>query len=62
MPGFRFKPEERALLVNVAKAALSDFEEKAKKAKDDIELCGMLHSADTMRVVVDKLDRNATED
>lgn len=62
MPGFRFKTEEKALLVNVAKAALSDFEEKAKKAKDDLEQCGMKHSADTLRVVVDKLERNAAED
>jgi hypothetical protein len=61
MAGFRFKIEEKALLVNVAKAALTDFEEKAKHAKTELEQYGLLHSADTMRGVVEKLERNTSE-
>ena len=61
MAGFRFKIEEKTLLVNVAKAAMADFEAKAKSAKSELDQYGFLHSADTMRTIVDKLEHNTAE-
>lgn len=61
MAGFRFKIEEKTLLVNVAKAALADFEAKAKFAKSELDQAGFSHSAETMRSICDKLERNGEE-
>lgn len=61
MAGFRFKIEEKSLLVNVARAALADFEAKAKNAKSELDQAGFAHSAETMRSVCEKLERNGEE-
>lgn len=61
MAGFRFKIEEKTLLVNVARAALADFEAKSKNAKSELDQAGFSHSAETMRSICDKLERNGEE-
>lgn len=61
MAGFRFKIEEKSLLVNVARAALTDFETKAKNAKSELDQAGFAHSAETMRSVCEKLERNGED-
>lgn len=61
MAGFRFKIEEKALLVSVARAALTDFEAKAKNAKSELDQAGFAHSAETMRAVCEKLERNSED-
>lgn len=61
MAGFRFKIEEKTLLVNVARAALADFEAKSKNSKSELDQAGFSHSAETMRSICDKLERNGEE-
>jgi hypothetical protein len=45
----------------VARAALADFEAKAKNAKSELDQAGFAHSAETMRSVCEKLERNGEE-
>lgn len=60
MAGFRFKIEEKNLLVNIVKNALNEFEAQVKHSKNNIEQLGAMHNADVTRNILDKIEGTYT--
>lgn len=58
MAGYRFKIEEKSLLVNIVKNALDSFEDQIKNSKGNLEQLGAMHNAEVTRNILDKIEGN----
>ena len=58
MAGYRFKIEEKSLLVNIVKNALDSFEDQVKHSKGNLEQLGAMHNAEVTRNILDKIEGN----
>ena len=66
MAGFRFKIEEKDLLVNIVKTAVARFDEQAeamlKRGDDPLLVVGAKKTADTARNILAKIEGTFSTD
>lgn len=58
MAGFRFKIEEKNLLVNIVKNAMDAFEAQVKNSKSNLEQLGAMHNYEVTKNILDKIEGN----